>query len=62
MDTSDQAAASSPAAAQTAAQNESARTKVADLLRSWNPDFLQHQLEHASIMDELPAVKVRCVA
>ncbi len=34
-------------------------TKVSDLLRFWNPEFLQHQLEHASVMDELPAVKVR---
>ena len=40
-------------------QDDSATTKVADLLRFWNPEFLQHQLEHASVMDELPAVKVR---
>jgi hypothetical protein len=37
---------------------ESHQTRVADLLRFWNPEFLQHQLEHASVMDELPAVKV----
>ncbi len=54
MDSSDQAAAGS-----SAAQHASSETKVADLLRFWNPEFLQHQLEHASVMDELPAVKVR---
>ena len=48
------------AAAQEHTQHEGAsNTKVADLLRFWNPEFLEHQLQHAAVMDALPAVSVR---
>ena len=56
--TSSMEASGGGAASTPAASGQQATTKVADLLRFWNPEFLQHQLEHASVMDELPAVKV----
>lgn len=33
--------------------------KVAQLMRVWNPEFLDGQLDHAVTMDKMPACKVR---